>query len=85
MLHKNTDTADSAGEGARFSAARLLGLRVQIPLGAWLFVSCIRIRCVCVCIFLILCDLETPTMTWPRLELGCCVAEDEEKRKLQKK
>jgi len=37
-------------------------------------------------VFLILCDLETPKVTWPGSELGCCVAEEEEeKRKLQKK
>ena len=36
------------------------------------------------CVCLMLCDLETPTMTWPRPELGCCATEGEEKRKLQK-
>jgi hypothetical protein len=41
---------------------------------------------VCLCfLFFILCGLETPTLTWPRLNLGCCAAEEEEKRKLQKK
>jgi hypothetical protein len=56
---------------------------VQIPLGAWLFASCICIRCGF--LFFILCDLETPTMSWPGPEFGCCAAEEEEEEEEEEK
>ena len=85
MLHKNTDTADYAGEGAGFRPLDYWNWGFKSHWGhgcsSLAFVSAVYVG-----VFLILCDLETPKVTWPGSELGCCVAEEEEeKRKLQKK
>ena len=59
------------------AATRLLGLRVQTPLRAQMFVSFICcVLCSCVCVCLIVCDLETPTMRQPMPKLGCCGTEE---------
>ena len=65
----------------RSATTRLLGLWVEIPLKAWKFMSCVccvlrRFKGGCVCVCLIVCDLETSTMRWPRPKLGCCSTEN---------
>ena len=69
------------------SAVRLLGLRVRIPLGAWVYVSCecCVLSCSSLCgwpiprpeksyrlWYVIVCDLETSSTRRPWLALGCC-------------
>jgi hypothetical protein len=68
----------------RSAGASLLGSRVPILLGAWMFVTCSVGSGLCdelirtllsVCVCLIVCDLETSTMRRPGPELGCSATE----------
>jgi hypothetical protein len=79
------------------AAARLLGLRIRIPLGAWISVSCeccvLSGRCLCVglitrqerpyrVVSLAECDREPSTMMRPWATRGCCAMKKKMKHKL---